>query len=61
MEEGNLPTLTCEYYCSDQRTNFQQTLSGDTLDDLLCSFKCFLLACGFSEALIEDYLQTSLD
>ena len=61
MEKDNAHMLSCEYYVSGQRTNFQQTVMGDTLDDLLCSFKCFLLACGFSEALIEDYLQTSLD
>ena len=61
MDEDFEPTLSCEYYVAGISTNFQQTLTGDTLDDLLCSFKYFLLACGFSEKLIEEYLQTSMD
>lgn len=60
MEHWSEPTLTCEYYLEGQRTNFQQTLSGNTLDDLLCSFRSFLLACGFSEELVKKYLQTSM-
>jgi hypothetical protein len=58
MDLGKLE-VSFKYHNGRDWTKFKQNLQGETLDELIYAFQCFLMACGFSQELVKEVTSSS--